>query len=465
MTLRRGICFELARVTIEFSAPFLIGAGGGDLVSDAVGVRDANGLPTLPGSSLAGVLRHALAEDGDPDRDADCRRAFGYQDRAGGESSLVELSWGQVHGQDDRPVPFIGASADPITAFLASGVVRDHVRIDGHGVADDRGRFDLTAVPAGARFTFELLVHDGSPIGLERLLALLASPAVRLGGHTRSGLGAFEVVRALGRRFDLRKQSDRAAWAKLPRALAAPIPRAAGLVKIDVSPQKPPGVAVGALSLRAEDFWIVGRGEPILSEHFTARDHDKPHDQVPVTERRIVWSGGEGKLERRHLLAGSGVKGVLRHRTSYHARRLAGLFAGDAAATTEPEAVRLLFGEVRTADEGRPGRVFVEDSWLSEAQYGSMPHVSIDRFTGGPLDGCLFSEALLWKGELALRIAVDGRQPAAKERRPFELGLRGLRCAIADLCEGRLALGAGANRGHGYMRGSCSGLEHLGGRS
>ena len=48
----------VARPTIEFTTPFLVGAGEEDFFSDAVFVADANGLPAIPGSSIAGVLRH-----------------------------------------------------------------------------------------------------------------------------------------------------------------------------------------------------------------------------------------------------------------------------------------------------------------------------------------------------------------------------------------------------------------------
>jgi len=54
----------LARLTIEFETAFIIGGGQDDLLFDDVFVADANGLPTLPGSSLAGVLRHAWADAG-----------------------------------------------------------------------------------------------------------------------------------------------------------------------------------------------------------------------------------------------------------------------------------------------------------------------------------------------------------------------------------------------------------------
>ena len=78
--------------------------------------------------------------------------------------------------------------------------------------------------------------------------------------------------------------------------------------------------------------------------------------------------------------------------------------------------------------------------------------VCIDRFTGAPMDGMLFSEAPLFgaKGKLELEILVERAKVSAGAKKAF-------RAALDDLVKGRLALGAGANRGHGYFKGSIGG--------
>jgi len=197
--LRPGLVFDLARVTIEFTTPCLVSSGDGDGLYDAVFVADANGLPALPGETLAGVLRHALADGKNPDEDPLCRLVFGYQQRDQGEASALRVSWAQVHGADDRPVPFRGdaakLAADPVLALLRRGVARDHVRIGPHGAVDGRGKFDEQLVPAGARFTSELVFDraaetDAAPLPtLEALMAVLARPELRLGRSGRRGLG------------------------------------------------------------------------------------------------------------------------------------------------------------------------------------------------------------------------------------------------------------------------------------
>ena len=509
----RGIVFVLAHVTIELSTPLTIGTGNGDDLNDSTCVLDTNGLPTIPGTSLAGMLRAAWRTFGlQPEDDT----VFGFQKKKTGASSLVEVSWAATHDQYDRPVlplaPTASLESDPVLACARAGVVRDHVRINHRGVADGAGKFDELLVPAGARFSFELLVHgsQASPI-MERLLALLHRGGLRLGGRTRRGFGAFSVQTCSMRTFDLRKPEHRSAMLQVPRDLSTP---GAGLppVSLDNLPQLPRDThrVTIALSLIPQDYWLFGTGLPVRDEHYDQRkgdkdqrkgdkDQRKPHDKVPVTERRIVWPQGRGTVtssaDAEVLVPASGIKGALRHRTLFHARRRKGYWAlgdkacspdhlgqqrawaeevkalrdhgarlpdpipdplqrqvGDTARDLAEEAVDQLFGSIKSAQkegheeaQGTPGRVFLSDLYLADARSAPLQHVSLDRFTQGPMDGLLYSEAPIARfPALNIQLIVDTADLP-------DLSRRALADALADLAEGRLALGAGANRGHGYF--------------
>lgn len=449
---RTGLVFDVAWITIELDSPLTIG-GGPALETDVACVTDANGLPTIPGSTIAGVLRH-LAAEGDPETDLTCREAFGFQKGDDGEASLIEVSWAQVHGSDDRPVPLRAEHLDlddPVLAFLAAGITRDHVRLDGHGVVDGNGKFDISSVPAGARFTFEIVVHQGSPLSSARLIELLQGPAARFGGSTRRGLGAFHVVRARGRAFDLTQTADRVAFVKLPRELAQPVPNDL-LEDLTIGSAIAPGFVAGTIELRPEDLWLVGGGDP--AGIVLADDGGPAPDIVPLTERRISWQSHRASIsEPGLLLPASALKGALRHRTAFHARCLRGDWAPAQvpAADVYPAEVEAVFGSLKEHVLGQPGRLFVDDAWPVGTALLPMDHVTIDRFSGGPLDGHLFREAPVSGPQaFVVPITLDLRQG-------LDATTRGaLRKALADLCEGRLALGGGANRGHGYFRGTVT---------
>ncbi|MDI7268382.1 MAG: RAMP superfamily CRISPR-associated protein, partial [Myxococcota bacterium] len=352
-----------------------------------------------------------------------------------------------------------------VAAAMAAGVTRDHVRLNGAGVADDRGKFDETLVPKGARFTFEIAIDDPQDGEMDRVLGALGP--IRLGGRTRRGFGVFGIVRVLVRRFDLRIEGDREDWARLPRALEAGVPE--GVLKDRLSPEsvRPPCVVTATIEIEPEDYWMFGGGVASLDEHVVG---DKAHDMVPVTEPVIRWNSqtGQGTVgpDPSYVIPASGVKGALAHRTALHYRRLTEQWhpvpGGDPpeegwSAATRPPELHVLFGSIRNREGGVPGRVFVGDVYPEESdsrpagregpRSGALAHVSIDRFTQGPVDGHLFTEAPLYGGGFRLEMAVDTRgevDPNVK---------KAFRLALEDLVEGRLAIGAGGNRGHGFCRG------------
>lgn len=470
--------FDLARITLELLTPARM--SGQETLSpwDAAFVADPDGLPTIPGTSLAGILRHAYArhKGEDPDRGPHTRKLFGYQERTAGEASRVAVSFAQVHDQHDRPAPFRIAIAeasppDPVLSFLKQGVVRDHVRLDHRGVESGRGKYDELLIPAGARFTFELQVfHDGDGgedhHDLEILVGLLAHPLCRLGASGRRGLGRFRIVRALHGRFDLGSPSDRERFARLPVDLSALLP--AGLLEILPVPRQPiTGWAGARLRLEPREYWLFGGGRAHRPEHrFQAQKvdrqtreltaEDKLVDRVPFTERRIRWDeAGRGKVTAEnapdHVIPGSAVKGALRHRVVFHYLRRRGIFAGDTRVAEAERQVEALFGGARDDDSGTAGRVYVDDAVVPRPRYGGpLQHVSLDRFTMGPMDGLLFAESPLWKGPaLEIEVGVD----FGGDDVPPEL-VAALDDALGDLVGGRLAVGAHGSRGYGTFSGA-----------
>jgi len=464
----KSLRFALARVTIEATTPLTVGTGGGVDVWDSACVTDASGLPAIPGSSLAGALRARYA----PAYAEAVDSLFGFQESKNGEASRVAVSWAAVHGANDRPVaPRMArddrARAEPVLSYLISGTARDHVALNGAGVPDGAKKYDELLVPVGARFTFELRV-DANPKGgdgpmkeLEALMGILAAEGFRLGGRTRRGYGAVRVERWSAREFDLSRKADRDAWVRLPRALDVEVP--AGVLEV----KRPPGrvttgeVKAGTLRLTPLDYWLFGGSDAVRPAHVRA---GKPLAMLPKTEARIVWRNGNGSVEqdetRPNLVPATSVKGALSHRVAFHARRAGKRWLGEGESSPVGE-VETLFGRINNQDDsGRPGVVFLSDAYVETAASGDrdgkkprdgvLDHVSLDRYTQGPMDGMLFQEAPLHGGEISIPIAVvtAGVDDAAR---------CALSAALTDLCEGRLALGAGSNRGHGYFKGKIEG--------
>ncbi|MBD3161183.1 MAG: hypothetical protein GF355_04840, partial [Candidatus Eisenbacteria bacterium] len=297
----------VARVTIESKTPFLVGSGRGSEITDMMPVVDANGLPAIPGTSIAGVLRHGFAAH-PGHSDGATRDLFGFASRKDskdeGRGSKLWVSWAHIHDQSDTPVDGFrpeGIGDDPVLQNALALSVRDHVRINHRGAAADRGKFDQAVIPAGHRFTFDMIL-EGSASGddeahFDWLLGYLASPSMRIGGSGKRGLGAFDRNRVLYGAFDLTQTDQALRFAGLPVRLDAPAPE---LVPYNLQPdEQTPLSRTLELELQAEDYWVFCGEEAWLTEKeqsATDAGSQKTPDFNPVREERVVWRDGRGHV-------------------------------------------------------------------------------------------------------------------------------------------------------------------------
>jgi CRISPR/Cas system CSM-associated protein Csm3 (group 7 of RAMP superfamily) len=440
----------LARVTIEFTTAFIIG-GGKNLFFDDTFVADANGLPAIPGSTLAGILRHAWKDAGYGNDDA----LFGNQDHG----SPLEISWGCIHNKNNSPVEGIlydtkaAIQGDEVLSDALVLASRDHVRINDKGVAAKSGKFDERSVSSGHRFTFELhLTGDSKSHALwENLLALLNSGTLRIGGKTRRGYGAFKCFSLCHKELDLTIPDQFDTYLNHPVSLKAVcgLPESIDETRERTDILPPQHTVTATVSLKPEGFWMFGGGA------------GNKADMNPVLANRICWKDGKGKVvEQLTLIPGSSVKGALAHRTAYYYNLQDGRFIRKTYTPDQQkpgigadnEALRDLFGyskDNKTDQAGQRGRVIISDILLEGAAVQVfINHVSLDRFTGGARAGFLFSENPFYLGNgFTLKVDItEANKIDPKSLNAFE-------AALADLATGLLPLGSGANRGNGYFSG------------
>lgn len=169
-------------------------------------MRDANGLPMIPGASLRGVLRHLYREIyGDEETDP----VFGHEDQDGeGARGRIVFGFGCIHGADDVAVtsllPHDKLIKDPLLKALVETmpIRRDHVALNARHTVDGRKKFERIAVPAGARFSFELtMASDEKNLQTDQktlkvLFGLMETSFFRLGGASARGYGRIKLLRA-----------------------------------------------------------------------------------------------------------------------------------------------------------------------------------------------------------------------------------------------------------------------------
>ncbi len=463
----------LARIIIEAATPLAVHSGEKEVQTDAVVIRDVNGMPYIPGSSIAGVIRHAWKDAGN-----NIDELFGFQRKTkqttkeehNGMGSRIIVSEARILNSQGLVVDGLkpdDIGKDSLLSNYSDLPIRQHVRINHKGVAADNGKFDEQVVYEGTRFCFEMemIGFKEEAETFSKLLSILYQSAFRLGGSTRKGFGKIKVKEimscslAINDLEYLEKSSnfeDSRKWYEknkknLPETEAVKWP-----------------MARLCYQLRPENFFLFGSGFG-----------DDDADMTPVKEKKVSWKDGKGKLEDyEYLIPASSVKGALAHRTAFHYNRIDSFFADgktkeeiEAHTGSNNEAVRLLFGcEGDEKGEGKQrGNVIFSDMYIKTAQDKVLNHVAIDRFTGGAIDGALFAEkAAYWKGRqqddypLKLEILLDENNIKKSINKHNENSTKKLSyqkvfdafdAALTDLCEGRLPLGGSVNRGHGIFNG------------
>ena len=450
---------NLARIVIEAATPLSVSTGTPDNVFDSALVRDANGLPAIPGSSLVGVLRHLWW---DLHGEASMDDLFGFQKREQGQSSRLQLTWaylldskgkaaeGLLLGNEQKKRmrdPLYEAALHQIDEPL----FRDRVRITQKGAAADTGKFDRAVLPAGNRFVLELRLWgkpDGAQERWNQLLGLFTHPGFRLGGATRAGLGRIRLCTIHAGHFDLKNATDIDAFLQLGRGLSD----TNGLQEVN-APTVDHGWLTGELELEANGLWRIGQGDKPLDTI-----HDKPADLLPRVEERIEWNNGIGKRQPEFaLLPASSLKGALAHRMAFHVRRFGGQWAREDNRDERPVALAALLGEVKERDtSGNAGVLYLDDAYLptDAVEIARLMHNAIDRFTGGVRDRVLYEEESLLGGKVKIALALDARRFTDDVDGAVR---KSLRAALDDLTQGRLGLGSRTTTGNGFFHGSLSG--------
>lgn len=440
----------LARVVIEAKTPIAVGNGEMDVMSDAIVAKDANGLPYIPGSTLAGVIRHSLADKELADK------LMGYQERKKGEGSKFIITEAKILDADQKPVDGLRPDAleESFLQNYAELPIRQHVRINHKGTAEGKGKFDNEVVFCGTRFLFEmeLMMEDSETENWQKFIDVLGRADFRLGAGTRNGYGEVEVVRIDSKILDLNKEEDLKLYLKKSSRLDSDWE---GWTKTDRPQSTADGWDVYKLNISPDDFFLFGSG---------MGDEAGDADMTAVTERVVEWKNDKGDFtERKTLIPGSSVKGALRHRVAFHYNKLEQIWATkdtvDKYDVKSNLAVREIFGyEDQDADESKGEKKIVRGNAIFsdiikydvENKEKLINHVSIDRFTGGAIDGALFTEKPIYgKGneyEMTIKVRKDALE---KEhvREAFENALK-------DICSGMLPLGGGVNRGNGIFSGT-----------
>jgi len=446
----------LTRVVVEAATPLAVGTGTKDVLTDALVARDLNGLPYIPGSSIAGVLRHSIGDNNDKNS------IFGFQEGDKGRGSRIIFTDAVLLDANGEAQD--GLKTTEKSKFLShydALPIRQHVRINELGSTDKGGKFDEQVVYQGSRFVFEMeMVDDGdNEAHYLEVLDNIYTQLFRLGGGTRCGFGAMRVVDVKYRSLDLSKSEDLVLYISKSSSLK----------------QSWEGYQPYSPGNRQEKQWheYVLELQPMDFFLFSSGFSDDDADITPVTESYIEWDENTGNGEFKNpdvLIPATSFKGALAHRVAYHWNKIKGFTAekGNGQVADENEAVVKLFGSSGSGSDAiSRGNVLLSDIILNPSTNKQdrssdskiLNHVTIDRITGGTIDGHLFTEKVTHRPKQSFKeiLYVDVEVLKDKDIK------QALERSLQDICEGLLPLGGGTNRGHGIFTGSIiKGIDNNG---
>ena len=416
--------------------------------------RNGRKEPTIPGRSIRGavraacdIARQAMKDTGDPaTQNGEAFSKENWISLWGDDTDYTGKSLLDRRLRSDDSLPIrqsvltFHAVSFPEYKDRDSGGCSPLPRRHGVGIdrttgaASDGALYEHEFLPRGTRFTIRITAEgrDNEPMGrdqsdgipgpassesvkklLEVIVDILKSGAVCLGGRTGSGQGTIQVIEPKLRRTG--KTTDAGAPTAPADVLDAligedeegtPIPLELGgwslqePARIRITWWSPTGIFV------AEDQELTDRRK----EEAQKKNPEANGVTEPLRDPSVAWD------EAQLLIPGTSIRGALRSRASRIARTV--LAARDELSTftshdlheqiaAEPNLVRYMFGSTEYR-----GAVTVHDCLSTErGKRIEVTHNAIDRWTGGVIDGGLFTEAVYlgthWE---PITIDIDLRQ-------------------------------------------------------
>jgi CRISPR/Cas system CSM-associated protein Csm3 (group 7 of RAMP superfamily) len=440
----------IVRGTLILDTPTCLGSGDADSPTDLPLLRDSiSDRALLTGSSIAGALRSYLRE---------------YEHGYGASEQKTDfttcLLGGTRRDVDGEQSPLI--INDAISSTIPTVELRDGVEIESTtGTAKPGQKYDLELLAVGTEFPliFELLIEKKDPLEqkkyedqLVKLLALalqgLEFGKIEIGMKKRRGFGCCHVEKWQVWNFDLTDGSARTAWLNFEhgrRDLFSEFPIYSSIQEAFTQAK----ISVDFEQLKKEDkrdrflihatFQLAGslliRSGQDSTGHAPDVVHLKSH-RPQKNNQEMEDLSDKNKQNLVHILSGTSLAGVLRHRAERIIKTLGSC----------SQLVDHLFGFVK-GKQAKASHLVVYEKVIEKATELVQNRIAIDRFTGGAYHGALFNEQPIFgSNETIVTIELELRQPE-----DYEIGL--LLLLIKDLWTSDLPVGGESSIGRGRLKG------------
>lgn len=386
-------------VQLELVSPICV-SGGEDYYTDADVLRDSDGVPFIPGSSLAGAFRNYLGEEKDQKGSM-----MGYSSGEDGRMSSLYIS------------DLFFQEPENITVS-----VRDRVQLNDRKTV--KNKFDMEIVETGAQgiLYMEYILREKDKDDYEErisaILQGLQKGEIRIGANKNRGYGRIRITDIFQREFDRGTLED---WLEFQRSEREIGRYGAGIsyeawmqsqkdteseyVKVIVPLELNGGISIRRYSTRPDqaDFeHITCNGKPVIPGNSW-------NGAVRSAIDEILEELGCGKSRRNNILG-------------------------------------QWFGQVED-HEKQQSLIVISESVIEGAAKLPMTRNKINRFDASTVDGGLYREIAYFGGKTRLEFMVR-----KDESRDYMALLGIMQYVIADMQKGYISVGGQTAVGRGIFR-------------
>lgn len=425
------------RGRLHLDSPLVIGSGEDENTNIDL-IRDGDGEPFIPGTSLAGCLRHHLEEilpgevlpGGKERANPIVYAVFGEKEKESKLSLLTVF--------DAIPLPLsLSADGSAYTVSTRDGLELDYITktVTEHTASDEdrdaRGgaKYDYEIIEPGAAFDLKLelvtrkMNHDqldGIYDALALLLTALENGNIRLGAKSRRGFGKLRLTDTKILELDMEQKKDVGKWINFDWDFLSHTTLAE--------------LGKNVLSLKAPSHTTISVDFSIPYSLLIRHYNDDPSDD----DAAQLMSRGKP------VIPGTSWNGALLHAV----HDILGQLVEDEEIfeKTFTKIKHDLFGFVAPGKEdskSQASRIIIDESIIRDGTPISYTRNKVDRFTGGVVDSALFSEKAIYGGSVGLIVTV-------KESKGWDIGL--LLLALKDMANGIQPVGGDSNIGRGVLK-------------
>ena len=435
------------KITFTLASPLAMGCGENYLTDSDI-IRDSRGLPYIPGTALAGVYRRIFS-------DKTAEKYFGPE--------LTKEKINQAAREGTNPLSdsavrvYDAHLLNPEKRVIGK---RDMVALDEYKTAIEGLKFDFEILEPGVTFVTYLeqtMEQEEQQYVSDEIAAAWLAGKITLGAKTRRGYGKTEGVKAEPWIFHLEKKEKLELWLdfdmykkNIPEEVYGKCEESAGKLPSCLSALMPGTEVYRQKAKIYQNQEIQLAEEPVcriclelkqqggLSIRQYSTDVDEA-DYKQLTRKGGASEDGQEALEGVPVIPGTSWAGAFRA----HMSRLEPEFS-------QGNLAEKIFGSAKEkGQDSQRSRIRFSESSLRGGLWVTYTRNAIDRFTGGTVDGALYTEKAYFNGRTSLEIDCDFDGLEKEDRKEFARIMAG---AILDLHNGYLSVGGLTAVGRGLFR-------------